>query len=158
MAFPSRHIRIMDRLVIRLPNRGGATATQIARIRELRCSVGFSEEGKTSMPLDGRRRMGRVGYSPSASKNWKAINRSRPEDRKKIDRQTRIFLPLTDAVIEKHLLGKETAGIYPLLPDETCWFLAVDFDKKTWQKDASGVPGSLPPVASAGSFGAFSVR
>lgn len=79
---------------------------------------------------------GRVGYSPSASKNWKAINRSRPEDRKKIDRQTRIFLPLTDEVIEKHLLGKETAGIYPLLPDETCWFLAVDFDKKTWQKDA----------------------
>jgi superfamily II DNA or RNA helicase len=70
-------------------------------------------------------------------KDWKAINRTRPEDRRKIDRQTRIFLPLTDAVIEKHLLGKVTAGIYPLLPDETCWFLAVDFDKKTWHKDAS---------------------
>lgn len=79
---------------------------------------------------------GRVGYSPCVSKNWKAINRSRPEDRRKIDRQTRIFLPLTDAVIEKHLLGKVTVGIYPLLPDETCWLLAVDFDKKTWQKDA----------------------
>jgi hypothetical protein len=25
---------------------------------------------------------------------------------------------------------------YPLLPDETCWFLAVDFDKKTWQADS----------------------
>ena len=79
---------------------------------------------------------GRAGYSPSALKNWKAINQSRPEDRKKVDRETRIFLPLTDAVVEKHLLGKETAGIYPLLADETCWFLAVDFDKKTWQKDA----------------------
>ena len=30
-----------------------------------------------------------------------------------------------------------TVGIYPLLLDETCWFLAVDFDKKAWQADAS---------------------
>ena len=42
--------------------------------------------------------------------------------------------------------------MYPLLPDETCWFLAVDFDKKSWQEDARayldtcatmGVPVSL---------------
>ena len=26
-------------------------------------------------------------------------------------------------------------GIYPMLPDETCWFLAVDFDGKNWQED-----------------------
>ncbi|MBV9342700.1 MAG: hypothetical protein JO159_17670 [Acidobacteria bacterium] len=31
--------------------------------------------------------------------------------------------------MKSHLLGKETIGVYPLLPDETCWFLAVDFDK-----------------------------
>jgi superfamily II DNA or RNA helicase len=43
---------------------------------------------------------------------------------------------MTDAVIENHLLGKETIGMYPLLPDETCWFLAADFDKKTWEYDA----------------------
>jgi len=24
---------------------------------------------------------------------------------------------------------------YALLPDETCWFLAADFDKKTWKDD-----------------------
>ena len=39
-------------------------------------------------------------------------------------------------MIENHLLGKETIGVYPLLSDETCWFLAVDFDKKTWQEDS----------------------
>ena len=33
-------------------------------------------------------------------------------------------------------MGKHTIGIYPLLLDETCWFLAVDFDKKAWQQDA----------------------
>ena len=79
---------------------------------------------------------GRSGYSPAAQKDWKAINRSKPEDRKRVDQITRKFFPLTDAVIEGHLLGKETIGVYPLLPDETCWFLAVDFDKKTWQEDA----------------------
>ena len=64
------------------------------------------------------------------------LNKSRPEDRKKVDQKTRKFLPLANTVIEDHLLGKETIGVYPLLPDETCWFLAVDFDKKTWEYDS----------------------
>ncbi len=67
---------------------------------------------------------GRHGYSPAVIKDWKAINSSRPEDRKKVDQKTRKFLPLTDLVVENHLLGQETVGIYPLLQDETCWFLA----------------------------------
>ncbi len=79
---------------------------------------------------------GRSGYSPASEKDWKAINRSRPEDRKKVDQKTRKFHPLTDTVVENHLLGTETIGVYPLLPDETCWFLAVDFDKNTWQADS----------------------
>jgi len=79
---------------------------------------------------------GRSGYAPAAIKDWKAINESRPEDRKKVDQKTRKFLPMSDAVIGNHLLGKETVGVYPLLPDETCWFLAADFDKKTWEYDS----------------------
>ena len=80
---------------------------------------------------------GRSGYSPAGQRDWKAINSSKPEDRKKVDQRTRRFFPVTDSTIENHLLGKETIGIYPLLADETCWFLAVDFDKKTWQEDSS---------------------
>jgi superfamily II DNA or RNA helicase len=79
---------------------------------------------------------GRHGYTPVVVKDWKAIHRSRPEERKKVDQKTRKFIPLTDAVVENHLLGKETVGVYPLLPDETCWFLAADFDKKTWEYDS----------------------
>ena len=79
---------------------------------------------------------GRYGYMPAAVKNWDAINRSRPEERKKVDQKTRRFLQLTDAVIENHLMGRETVGVYPLLSDETCWFLAADFDKKTWEYDS----------------------
>ncbi len=77
-----------------------------------------------------------AAYSPAALKDWKTINASKPADRKRVDRITRKFLPLTDTVIENHLLGKETVGVYPLLLDETCWFLAVDFDKKTWADDS----------------------
>jgi hypothetical protein len=43
---------------------------------------------------------------------------------------------MTDSVIENHLLGKETVGVYPLLPDETCWFLAADLDQRTWEYDS----------------------
>jgi superfamily II DNA or RNA helicase len=79
---------------------------------------------------------GQSGYGPAAEKDWAAINKSRPEERKKVEQKTRKFLPMTDAVIENHLLGKETVGVYPLLPDETCWFLAADFDKMTWEYDS----------------------
>ncbi|MBZ5667642.1 MAG: DEAD/DEAH box helicase, partial [Acidobacteriia bacterium] len=80
---------------------------------------------------------GRRGYMPKADRDWKAYYASKPEDRKKIDRKTRTFHPLTEEVVRQHLAGELTVGAYPLLPDETCWFLAVDFDKKTWQDDAA---------------------
>ena len=57
--------------------------------------------------------------------------------RKKVDQKTRKLLPLTDDVLRQHLEGKHTVGVYPLLLDETCWFLAVDFDKKSWKEDVA---------------------
>ena len=30
-------------------------------------------------------------------------------------------------------------GVYPLLKDETCWFLAIDFDKDKWQEHTQAV-------------------
>jgi len=80
---------------------------------------------------------GRSGYMPKADRDWKAYLHAKDGDRKKVDRQTRKFRPLTDEVVRGHLVGDHTIGVYPLLRDETCWFLAVDFDKKTWQKDAT---------------------
>lgn len=69
--------------------------------------------------------------------DWRAIHAARPEERKKVSRRTRTLQPLTDSAIRDHLTGKQTIGVYPLLPDETCWFLAVDFDKKSWMADAA---------------------
>jgi superfamily II DNA or RNA helicase len=47
------------------------------------------------------------------------------------------YLPVSDEVIRDHLQGKQTIGVYPLLQDDTCRFLAVDFDKTTWQEDVA---------------------
>ena len=48
--------------------------------------------------------------------------------------------PLTDEDIYKHLEGKDAfcrdvIGIYPLLTDETCYFLCADFDDEEYEKD-----------------------
>lgn len=75
---------------------------------------------------------GMWGYRPDDKKDWKAVLARKP---KKTDRETRTFYPLTDDVIRSHLEGKRTIGVYPLTA-ETCWFLAADFDKTTWQEDA----------------------
>ncbi len=40
-------------------------------------------------------------------------------------------------MILDHLQGRHVIGVYPLLEDEHCWFVAVDFDKEDWQEDVS---------------------
>ncbi len=47
------------------------------------------------------------------------------------------FIPVTEQTIHDHLQGRHVIGVYPMVPDETCWFLAVDFDKGQWQDDVS---------------------
>lgn len=47
------------------------------------------------------------------------------------------FLPVDDDVVRDHLQGRHVIGVYPLLADETCWLLAVDFDKDGWQDDVA---------------------
>lgn len=80
---------------------------------------------------------GKAGYSPACRRDWDALRSLSKSEWKKRDKETRQLLPLKDQAIHDHLSGKVTLGVYPLLVDETCWFLAVDFDQKTWRQDAS---------------------
>ncbi len=48
------------------------------------------------------------------------------------DKTKKEFAPLTDAIIEEHLRGYKTVGIYPLLSDNTSCFIAADFDGNDW--------------------------
>jgi superfamily II DNA or RNA helicase len=78
---------------------------------------------------------GGSGYSPSCGNEWKVGLCNKPKV-KCSDCNNRLFLPVTDQVIYDHLSGKHIVGVYPLLADDTCCFLAVDFDKSEWQEDS----------------------
>jgi len=83
---------------------------------------------------------GRSGYSPACRNEWVRGVCRKPQA-KCTDCLQREFLPLTDEVVRQHIFGgsngrEVVVGIYPLLPDETCWFLATDFDKASWEADA----------------------
>lgn len=77
---------------------------------------------------------GAKGYSPVCEKEWEPGICKKPKV-KCGECENRRFAPFTDEVIRRHLEGRITAGVYPLLQDETCRFLAVDFDKQSWQDD-----------------------
>lgn len=78
---------------------------------------------------------GKSGYAPACKNEWKPEICDKPTIRCS-DCNNRELLPITNQVIYDHLSGKQTIGIYPLLPDETSWFLVADFDKHSWQSDS----------------------
>ncbi|HDP5028784.1 TPA: DEAD/DEAH box helicase family protein [Escherichia coli] len=79
---------------------------------------------------------GKSGYSPACANEWQLgiCGKPRIKCRDCVHRQ---LIPVSDLVIYQHLAGTHTAGLYPLLEDDSCYFLAVDFDEAEWQKDAS---------------------
>jgi superfamily II DNA or RNA helicase/very-short-patch-repair endonuclease len=90
------------------------------------------------------RRTGKTGYSPACANEWITGICEKPRVKCAACRHQR-FLPVTDEVIRRHLAGKDehggdfVAGVYPMLLDETCYFLAIDLDKANWRDDALAV-------------------
>jgi superfamily II DNA or RNA helicase len=88
------------------------------------------------------RKTGRAGYAPACANEWVRGVCEKPRI-KCAECPNRRFLPVTEDVIRWHLSGHDAegqpfvAGVYPLLQDETCFFLAVDFDKVGWREDAA---------------------
>jgi superfamily II DNA or RNA helicase len=79
---------------------------------------------------------GRKGYSPACGNEWVRGVCGKPQV-KCNECPNQAFLPLNDQVVLDHLQGRHTIGVYPLLKDETCWFLAADFDKESWFDDVA---------------------
>ncbi len=86
------------------------------------------------------RRTGKSGYQPVCANEWVRGLCEKPRV-KCAECPNRRFLPITDEVIRRHLSGQDDSGrdfvmgIYPMLRDETCFFLAADFDKAHWCED-----------------------
>ena len=78
------------------------------------------------------------GYSPVCLNLWQVGLCGKPKAScSKCANQ--LYDSLDEHVIENHLRGSIIAGIYPMLPDETCHFLAMDFDEAGWQDDVTTV-------------------
>ena len=72
------------------------------------------------------RRDGRSGWMPAIKGYWRrGMNRADPS-----------YLPLTPDIVGEHLRGGVHIGLYPLGDDDTCWWVAADFDKEAAMLDA----------------------
>lgn len=94
---------------------------------------------------------GKSGYAPACANEWRVGVCEKPRI-KCGDCSNRLLIPLSDAVIYDHLAGEHTVGVYPLLENDSCHFLAIDFDEAEWRDDAQafmrschelGVPAAL---------------
>lgn len=83
------------------------------------------------------------GYAPVCANEWRYGVCIKPKG-KCSKCENRVLVPLDDAIIYKHLGGKDVngqdvIGLYPILADDTCYFLAIDFDDSTWQENVTSV-------------------
>ena len=109
-------------------------------------------QGRTDVyPVRWQSKAGKSGYSPACANEWRPGICEKPRI-KCSDCGHRLLIPLSDQIIYDHLAGRHTIGVYPLLADDTCHFLAVDFDDADWREDSLafrlscaelGVPAAL---------------
>lgn len=115
----------------RLPSEGVPTtpAAKIALFRRL-----FRGRSEVWPRLWLNAKTGKKGYAPVCGNDWRLGVCGKPKVKCGAC-PNQAFLPVTDAVLQDHLQGRHVAGVYAMLPDETCWFVAADFDEAQWQDD-----------------------
>lgn len=69
---------------------------------------------------------GRSGWVPAVAGGWWHAS----------SRKEANFLPLTPETLASHLRGDSHIGLYPLLQNDTCWWIAADFDGAAAMMDA----------------------
>lgn len=77
---------------------------------------------------------GKSGYAPVCENEWVKPLCQKPSI-KCGDCSNQKFLPLNRLAISNHLRGLSTIGTYAIREDDSCAFLACDFDESSWQSD-----------------------
>lgn len=72
---------------------------------------------------------GKSGYMPAYDLNWNEFSKHKTRGGTLKDFPDKRFSKLTNQRIINHLEGKEVVGLYPLLPDNSSWFIVADFDE-----------------------------
>lgn len=83
-------------------------------------------------------KQGRSGYSVACNNEWVQGICHKPRIKCQ-DCNHRQFTELNDQIIYRHLAGQQVVGLYPLMHDNTCYFLAADFDKGQWQEEVKAM-------------------
>jgi len=81
---------------------------------------------------------GTSGYIPVCANEWHIGICIKPKE-KCSSCHNKDYVKYTEKTVNNHLSGKMIVGIYPLLSDDTCHFLVIDFDKSSWKKDVSAI-------------------
>ena len=79
----------------------------------------------------------KAGYAPACSNKWETGLCVLKTGGKCSDCAHQAFTSVSDEAVTDHLQGRHVMGVYALLEDETCWFLAADFDKSSWREDVA---------------------
>ncbi len=67
---------------------------------------------------------GKRGYSPACAGGFATAAEKR-------------YLPLDEQAVEAHLRGQQAVGVYALRQDDSCIFVAADFDGNGWKENVS---------------------
>lgn len=77
---------------------------------------------------------GRSGYMPAYKIDWSDYNQHKARGGSFGDYDKKEYLSFNDQVVKEHLSGKKTIGVYPLLSDNSSFFIAADFDESNWKE------------------------
>ncbi len=92
--------------------------------------------GRTDVYARRWEKNGRSGYSPAYQFDWGTFLAHKRQGGTMATFEQKTAIPLTPDVIQKHLLGQYMIGIYPLLENNTSYFIAADFDGERAFDDA----------------------
>lgn len=76
---------------------------------------------------------GKSGYAVACHNEWQPGLCNKPKI-KCSECTKKAYKTLEPKAVFDHLSGVQTIGLYPLMRDDTCRLLAVDFDKSDWQQ------------------------
>lgn len=84
--------------------------------------------GRTDVYARRWEKEGKSGYSPAYNFDWNEFLAHKRRGGTMTTFEKKTAIPLTSDVIRKHLIGQHVVGIYPLLENNTSYFIVADFD------------------------------
>ena len=135
LAMPFPNIEFLER-VGHVVDRHSETDLKISLFREM-----FRGRADVFPIRWDNAKSGKSGYAPACHNEWQRGVCEKPRVKCSMC-PNQAFIEVSDNLIERHLRGTTSTGapfvmgLYPMLPDGTCYLLVADFDREDWRRDA----------------------